>query len=224
MATMLVSFTNLLPSYCVTNTGCKMKSVRRLWWCWFTSASEVDCSFIIWTKPWSSAWILICTLLVLSGRLNLKRPISKKAVSKSNAHVEWRFKKKKKGSTWLFFLYKITSLLKLLDKKTNKQTWGATCRGSIQDWFGGVQDPKKMVDSWTFWTQKVDFLTLIPINPPTKIPCLVHFVAKSGPFGRFGGASHPTGLYSIINFSHSITCLPEVRPLKLDNEFPVSFF
>ena len=31
-----------------------------------------------------------------------------------------------------------------------------------------------------------------PLNPPTKNPFLAHFVAESGPFGRFGGgASHP---------------------------------
>ena len=33
--------------------------------------------------------------------------------------------------------------------------------------------------------QKVDFLNLTPLNPPTKTPFLAHFVAKSGPFGRF---------------------------------------
>ena len=47
------------------------------------------------------------------------------------------------------------------------------------DFFGGV-GPKK-----------VDFLNLTPLNPPTKTPFLVHFVDKSGPFGRLGGASHP---------------------------------
>ena len=49
--------------------------------------------------------------------------------------------------------------------------------------FGEVQDPQK----WTFWTQKVDFLTLPPsLNPHTKTQFLAHFVAKSGPIGRFG--------------------------------------
>ena len=44
----------------------------------------------------------------------------------------------------------------------------------------GVQDP-----------QKVDLLNLTPNNPHTKTPSLVHFVAKSGPFGRFGGCVVP---------------------------------
>ena len=37
----------------------------------------------------------------------------------------------------------------------------------------------------------MDFLNLTPLNPPTKTPFLVHFVAKSGPFGRFGGCIAP---------------------------------
>ena len=39
---------------------------------------------------------------------------------------------------------------------------------------------------WTFWPQKVDFLNLTPLNPPTKTSFLAHFVTKSEPFGRFG--------------------------------------
>ena len=51
-----------------------------------------------------------------------------------------------------------------------------------------MRDPKK----WTFWTQKVDFFKPHPPCPPTKTLFLAHFVAKSGPFGRFGGgATHP---------------------------------
>ena len=65
-----------------------------------------------------------------------------------------------------------------------------------RDRSGEVRDPKK----WTFqfWTQKVDFLNLSPLNPPTKTPFLTHFVpAKSGVFDRFGGAyvASPHPLY-----------------------------
>ena len=43
----------------------------------------------------------------------------------------------------------------------------------------GPFEPKK----WTFWTS--------PPYPPAKTSFVAHFVAKSGPFCRFGGASHP---------------------------------
>ena len=46
--------------------------------------------------------------------------------------------------------------------------------------------------TWTFWTQKVDFLNLTPLTLLQTI--FAHFVTKSGPFaGKFGGgsASHP---------------------------------
>ena len=36
--------------------------------------------------------------------------------------------------------------------------------------------------------QKIDFLNLTPLNPPSKTPFLAHFVGKSGTFARFGGA------------------------------------
>ena len=53
---------------------------------------------------------------------------------------------------------------------------------------GGVRDPPKvdLLDpkSGRFWTS--------PPYPPTKTPFLAHFVAKSGPFGRFGGCIAPT--------------------------------
>ena len=48
--------------------------------------------------------------------------------------------------------------------------------------FGEVREPTK----WTLWTQRVDFLNLTPVNPPTKTPFLAHFVTDSGPFSRFG--------------------------------------
>ena len=53
--------------------------------------------------------------------------------------------------------------------------------------FGGCKTPKK----WMFLTQKVDFLNLTPLHPPTKTQFLDYFVAKSGPFGRFGGVALP---------------------------------
>ena len=49
------------------------------------------------------------------------------------------------------------------------------------DFLGGCGTPKK----WTFWTS--------PPIPLTKTPFLAHFVAKSGPFGRFGGCIPPPG-------------------------------
>ena len=59
---------------------------------------------------------------------------------------------------------------------------------------------------WTFWTQKVDFLNLL--YPLQKPPFLTHFVAKSGPFGRFEGciALHTTlamGLYNNLKTAAS---------------------
>ena len=53
--------------------------------------------------------------------------------------------------------------------------------------FGGCGTPRK----WTFWTQKVDFFKPHPPCPPSKTLFLAHFVAKSGPFGRFGGCVAP---------------------------------
>ena len=52
-----------------------------------------------------------------------------------------------------------------------------------QDQFWGVRDPQKVdllgPNSGLSWTS--------PPYPPTKTAFLAHFVAKSGPFGRFGG-------------------------------------
>ena len=52
--------------------------------------------------------------------------------------------------------------------------------------------PVARIDCGEVWnTQKVHLLDpksglldLTPLNPPTKTPLLVHFVAESGPFGR----------------------------------------
>ena len=65
---------------------------------------------------------------------------------------------------------------------------------------GGVRDP-----------QKGGLFLTSPPYPPTKTQFLAHFVAKSGPFGRLGGASHPphpppppaTGLLLSISSSNS---------------------
>ena len=52
---------------------------------------------------------------------------------------------------------------------------------------GGWGTPK----TWTFWTQKVDFLNLTPLTLLQTI--FAHFVAKSGPFaGKFGEGVHRT--------------------------------
>ena len=72
---------------------------------------------------------------------------------------------------------------------------------------GGCGTPKK----WTFWTQKVDFFEPHPPYLPTKTPFLAHFVAKSGPFGRFGGCVAPpapplvTGLTKGTSLVHKIS-------------------
>ena len=48
--------------------------------------------------------------------------------------------------------------------------------------FGEVRDPTNV----DLLDPKVDFLNLTLLNPLTdKTPFLAHFVAKSGPFGRF---------------------------------------
>ena len=49
--------------------------------------------------------------------------------------------------------------------------------------WGGAEPPQQ----WTFWTQKVDFLNITPLNPPTKTPFLAHFVPKVDLLFRFGG-------------------------------------
>ena len=53
--------------------------------------------------------------------------------------------------------------------------------------FGVVRDPPKV----DLFDPKGGLFEPHPLNPPSKTPFLVHFVAKSGPFGRFGGVSHP---------------------------------
>ena len=82
--------------------------------------------------------------------------------------------------------------------------WILTSQACSQDHFfwggGGMQD-----------LPKVDFLNLTPLNPPTKTPFFAHFVAKSGPFTRFGGVrcTHlATGLSqpSIQTYSSNLWC------------------
>ena len=50
-------------------------------------------------------------------------------------------------------------------------------------------------DRFFWWgvrdAQKSGPFQLQPLNPPTKTPFLAHLVAKSGPFGRFGGCNPP---------------------------------
>ena len=50
---------------------------------------------------------------------------------------------------------------------------------------GGAEPPK----SGPFGPKKWTFLNLTPL-PSYKNPIFVHFVAKSGPVGRFGGVHH----------------------------------
>ena len=74
-----------------------------------------------------------------------------------------------------FFLFKFS---------LHVQSIGFFRQARSQDqFFGGCRTPQNV----TFWTQTVDFLNHIPLNPLTKIQFLAHFVAKSGPFGRFWG-------------------------------------
>ena len=61
---------------------------------------------------------------------------------------------------------------------------GDSTQARSQDRFWGGAGPPK---SGPFGPKKWTFLNLTPPYPPTKTPFLAHFVAKSGPFGRFGG-------------------------------------
>ena len=75
--------------------------------------------------------------------------------------------------------------------KSNIDGYGCRPVAKIKSGGGGGgmgAEPQK----WTFCTQKVDFLTF---TPPLlqKAQFLTHFVAKSGPFARFGGALYPPG-------------------------------
>ena len=55
--------------------------------------------------------------------------------------------------------------------------------------FLGVQNPPPKVD---LLDPKSGLFLTSPPYPPTKTPFLVHVVATSGPFGRFGGCVTPT--------------------------------
>ena len=63
------------------------------------------------------------------------------------------------------------------------------CRPVARIESGGVNPPK--VD---LLDPKSGLVEPHPLNPPTKTPFLVHFVAKSGPFARFGGCIVPPWL------------------------------
>ena len=59
--------------------------------------------------------------------------------------------------------------------------------------FGGCSTPQKvdlLDQKRTFWTS--------PPYPPTKTSFLAHFVAKSGPFARFGGMRAPPWLRAFL--------------------------
>ena len=91
--------------------------------------------------------------------------------------------------------------------------------------FGGAGPPKK----WSFWTHKVNFLNLTPLTLLQK----PHFVAKSGLFARFGGASHPlaTGLDFFLPFYNDSCyfffccfmhgCLYSLSCLSISEELPM---
>ena len=49
---------------------------------------------------------------------------------------------------------------------------------------------------YTFWAQKVDFLNLTLLNHPKNKKKLAHFVAESGPFGRFRVVHHTPWLWA----------------------------
>ena len=65
-----------------------------------------------------------------------------------------------------------------------------TNQARSQDWiWGGAEPPKSGPfgpKKWTFWTS--------PPQPSYKKPILAHFVAKSGPFARFGGCCTPPAM------------------------------
>ena len=89
-------------------------------------------------------------------------------------------------------------------------TFRPSCQARSQDRFWGLRDPQKV----NLLDTKSGLFEPNPLNPPTKTPFLAHFVAKSGPLGRFGGCVAPpappppaTGLhlamlggYQLINF------------------------
>ena len=82
--------------------------------------------------------------------------------------------------------------------------------------FGGCGTPKE----WTFWIQKVDFFEPHPPYPPTKNPFLAHFVAKSGPFGRFGGVCRtpctpPPPATGLLQSSHFTLVLQPVNEVEM---------
>ena len=85
---------------------------------------------------------------------------------------------------FFFFFFFVTYKLYIFDDSYHAR--------SQDRFFGGCGTPKM----WTSWTQKVDFLSLTPLNPFTKTLFLAHFVTKSGPFGfgRFGGCIAPPWL------------------------------
>ena len=55
------------------------------------------------------------------------------------------------------------------------------------DFGEGVREPQKV----DLLDQKSGLFEPHPLNRPTKNAFLAYFVTKSGPFGRWGGASHP---------------------------------
>ena len=69
--------------------------------------------------------------------------------------------------------------------------WFWMLQARSQDRFGGggAQNPKKV----DLLDPKSGLFEPHPLNPPTKTPFLAHFVAKSGPLGRFGGCFAPPG-------------------------------
>ena len=92
----------------------------------------------------------------------------------------------------LTLLFALCKAMSFLCRQCRRYSWNGCLLKSIdldqarsQDrWGGGT--PKML----TFWTQKVDFLNLSPLNPLTKTPFLAHFVTKVDLLADLG-ALHP---------------------------------
>ena len=61
---------------------------------------------------------------------------------------------------------------------------------------GGCRTPQK----WTFWTQKVDFFNLTPLNPPTNTPFLPTLWPRVDLLPDLGGVLHPPGYGPAVYF------------------------
>ena len=102
----------------------------------------------------------------------------------------------------------------VITAQKSKQSYLAYSQARSQDRIWGCGTPQK----WTFLTQKVDLLNLIPLNPPTK----PHFWPTLWPKWTFcqiwGGGGHPlaTGCLRLASF-HAKS---HVKPVTFSASIP----